>query len=351
VNSHLQNGFIDSLETCKLLFNEHIDSESAGILLRARLQATGRRLGFSDSQREQMALVAAEMASNQVKYAKGRGMIQIWQQPGGMLDLFALDYGPGIADLFHAQRDGFSTGQTLGKGLGSIQRLAIESGIYTRIADSSNSSWHGTAIWARFSPTHKTDTVADVEVGLFSRALSDDRFNGDRIYLAWKGCHKLRWLHLDGLGHGEGAQQATSNLGGHVAYSDNLISLLPTLDRELCGGRGAVAIMAELDWESRQLEIMGVGDMHAHLYQNETLQNISFAPGILGREHKTSTSSSYTLGESCVVETASDGIRRGTPDKSFPGLFQLHPQLIAYVLGNIMGRAADDQSLCIIRMS
>lgn len=345
-----QGTFIDSLETCKLLFNEHIENESAGILLRARLQATGRRLGFSDSQREHMVLVAAEMASNQVKYAQGHGMIQIWQQPGGALDLFALDYGPGIANLSHAQRDGFSSGQTLGKGLGSIHRLADQSAIYTHVAGT-GSAWHGTAVWARFSLAKQTDDGRDVEIGLFSRALSDDRFNGDRIYLARQGRHKLRWLHMDGLGHGEGAQQVTSNLGGHVAHSDSLTTLLPTLDRELCGGRGAVAIMAELDWEARQLEIMGVGDMHAHLYQNEILQNISFAPGILGREHKNPTSSFYPLGPSFVIETASDGIRRGTPDSSFPGLFQLHPQLIAYVLGNIMGRAADDQSLCIVRMS
>lgn len=349
MNTNTIEPFIDSLETCKLLFNEHIESESSGILLRARLQAIGRRLGFSDAQREHMALVAAEMASNQVKYAKGHGMIQIWQQPDGLLDIFALDYGPGISDLSHAQRDGFSTGQTLGKGLGSIFRLSDESGVYTRVAGA-GSAWHGTAVWARFSRTKRKGAAGDVETGLFSRALSDDRFNGDRIYLARNGRHKLRWVHLDGLGHGEGAQQATSNLGGHVAHSDSLTDLLPTLDRELCGGRGAVAIMAELDWEKRRLEIMGVGDMHAHLFQNETLQNISFAPGILGREHKTSTSTFYPLEASFVVETASDGIRRGTPDSSFPGLFQLHPQLIAYVLGNIMGRAADDQSLCVIRM-
>lgn len=349
MNIDTKFSFIDSLETCKLLFNEHIESESAGILLRSRLQATGRRLGFSDSQREHMALVAAEMVSNQVKYAQGRGMIQIWQQPGGALDLFALDYGPGIANLSQAERDGFSTGQTLGKGLGSIRRLSDESGIYSRLAATDN-AWHGTALWARFSLPKRTEALA-VEVGLFSRALSDDRFNGDRIYLAHRGGNKLRWLHLDGLGHGEGAQQATSNLGGHIVHSDSLDDLLPTLDRELSGGRGAVAIMAELDWKAKRLEIMGVGDMHAHLFQNEALQSISFAPGILGREHKTSNASVIPLKAPVVVETASDGIRRGTPDSSFPGLFQQHPQLIAYVLGNIMGRAADDQSLCVIRMS
>ena len=42
----------DSLDTCKLLFSNPIKSEAEGILLRSRLQAAARRMGFNDTQRQ-----------------------------------------------------------------------------------------------------------------------------------------------------------------------------------------------------------------------------------------------------------------------------------------------------------
>ncbi|MDP2829418.1 MAG: SpoIIE family protein phosphatase [Sulfuricellaceae bacterium] len=348
-----QDRLIDGHDSCKLLYNTHIDSDSAGILLRSRLSATARRMGFSDHQREKMELVAAELASNQSKYAGGRGFLQIWQQAES-LDLFALDYGPGIQDLSMAQADGFSTANTLGKGLGSLQRLSDESGIYSRPQNglNSNNGWHGTACWARFNlnklgkpPENKG---AQVEIGLFSRALSDERYNGDHIYLrAEQG--KLRCLHLDGLGHGQEAELASSGLAQHLLLAAPITETLEIIDRELKSRRGAVAILAELDSTTHQIQVAGVGDMHALLSQQDDLQSLLFAPGILGKEHKTPVVSTLPISPKAVFITASDGIRRSGLETTLPGLFLQHPQLAAYVLGNVMGRVVDDQSICVIR--
>lgn len=348
----LQDRLIDGHDSCKLLYNTHIDSDSAGILLRSRLSATARRMGFSDHQREKMELVAAELASNQSKYAGGRGFLQIWQQVEA-LDLFALDYGPGIADLSKARVDGFSTANTLGKGLGSLQRLSDESGIYSRLQNglSSNGGWHGTACWARFR-LNKPDAkngAAQAEIGLFSRALSDERYNGDHIYLK-TGQGKLRCLHLDGLGHGPEAEQASSGLAQHVRFEATIAETLKTLDRELKTRRGAVAILAELEPARQQIQVAGVGDMHALLSQQDRLQSLLFAPGVLGKEHKTPVVSTLATTPGAVFVTASDGIRRSGMESALPGLFLLHPQLAAYVLGNVMGRVVDDQSICVIQV-
>lgn len=350
-----QDQLIDGHASCKLLYNTHIDSDSAGILLRSRLAATARRMGFSDHQREKMELVAAELTSNQAKYAGKRGLLQIWQQPDSTLDLFALDYGPGIEDLSKARADGFSTANTLGKGLGSLKRLSDESGIYTRPQNGlgDNGGWHGTACWARFkldkAPKLLENGGVHVETGLFSRALSDDRYNGDHIYLkTGQGC--LTCLHLDGLGHGEEAEQASSGLAQHIRSGSPILETLAVLDRELRTRRGAVATLTEINFVTQQLQIAGVGDMHAQLRQRELVQGISFAPGILGREHKTPVISSFPVSNKDIFITASDGIRRGALDASLPGLFVHHPQLAAYMIGNVMGRVADDQSVCVIRI-
>ncbi len=351
----------DSLDTCKLLYSNPIQSEAEGILLRSRLQAAARRMGFNDTQRQNMVLVAAEMVSNQIKYAGRRGMLQIWQQPGPVLDIVAVDFGPGITNLGQAAEDGYSTARTLGKGLGSIRRLSHESGIYTMrpTGEGNNAPWHGSVFWSRFCPTdrsmfsaqvtHAPAANPDLKVGLFARALSNDRFIGDRIYLE-RNDQMLRWLHLDGLGHGEFAQQATNDLAGLLFRSAETSQVLNLVDRQLKATRGAVAVLCDLNLNERKVQILGVGDMSAHCFMDGKLQSITFSPGILGKEHKTPQISDLGYEKHCTILTASDGIRRNWKQDSFPGLFNQHPQLIAYVLGNIMGRTTDDQSMCVVHV-
>lgn len=335
----------DSALDCRLLFDGPTRTESSLILLRSKLAAIARRLGINDLKRENMLLVASELVSNNVKHAGGRGLVQVWQQPGGVLDLLSLDYGPGIQNLAQAEVDGYSSSSTLGKGLGAIRRLSDESYIYTQPAAPQIKKWSGTIMLARF---HYRDEIEEIcpgfNFGIFSRSLSDERYNGDRIYLHYKG-RVLRWLHLDGLGHGEEAKAATADLGGYLDGHATPQTVMAMVDRQLVNTRGAVAVTGEIDLAKNQLSMLGVGDMHAHVYSREQIQHIAFAPGILGREHRKADLAESEFGKKNVVVTASDGIRRNWDTENFTGLFNQHPQLIAYALGNIMGRISDDQSI------
>ena len=338
----------DSANDCKLLFNNATQTESSLILLRSKLVAITQRLGVSALKQENMLLVASELVSNNVKHAAGRGMVQLWKQPGGVLDLLSLDFGPGIENLANAEADGYSTVSTLGKGLGAIRRLSDESYIYTQQADLlQQKKWSGTAILARFylDKEHK-ESKSGFKFGLFSRSLSDERYNGDRVYLQRSGKY-LRWLHLDGLGHGKEAQAATADLSGYLTNYESPESILELVDKQLVKTRGAVAITGEIDLAKCNLRLSGIGDMSAHIYDQEQIQHIVFAPGILGREHRSATELQFEFGKKCVIVTASDGIRRNWDNANFVGLFNQHPQLIAYTLGNIMGRISDDQSICV----
>lgn len=331
---------------CKLLFNGPTQTESSLILLRSKLAAIAQRLGINDLKRENMLLVASELVSNNVKHAGGRGMVQVWQQPGGVLDLLSLDYGPGIENLEQAQVDGYSSASTLGKGLGAIRRLSDESYIYTQPASLSQAKkWNGTIIMARFRYQNDAEEICPgFKFGIFSRSLSDERYNGDRIYLRHKG-RVLRWLHLDGLGHGEEAKAATADLGDHLDGYTDPSAVLEMVDRQLVNTRGAVAVTGEIDLAKNQLQLLGVGDMHSHVYSCGQIQHLAFAPGILGREHRKADMFEMEFGKKFVAVTASDGIRRNWDTENFSGLFNQHPQLIAYALGNIMGRISDDQSI------
>jgi anti-sigma regulatory factor (Ser/Thr protein kinase) len=337
---------VDSAKDCKLLHTNATQDESALVLLRSKLFAITNRFGISELKRENILLAAAELATNIIKHAEGRGMIQVWQQPG-VLDILSLDYGAGIDNLALAEEDGFSTANTFGKGLGAVRRLSDELYIYTQGRTAGTATkWSGAVFLARFHLASSQDQILGKGIGIFSRSLSDARHNGDRIYLHKNG-GRLRWLHLDGLGHGEDAQIATSNLAKHVTCNDDIESVLAGVDRQLVLTRGAVAAVCEIDIERHYMQLVGVGDMHAHIYDQDVMQHVSFAPGILGREHRTVIPLRAKLARRSVVITASDGIRRNWDTGNFAGLFNQHPQLIAYTLGNIMGRVSDDQSICV----
>ena len=334
----------------RLALEQSSRGDSGVILIRSKLRAISMRMGFADVVRERMELVCTEMLSNQQKYARGSGLMQIWESslPTPALDLFAIDYGPGIGDLGEAVADGFTTSGTLGHGLGTISRLSDDYGFFS-LPDvhAVERPWHGTAVWARFS-LDRSACLCGCQVGAFLRPYQDAPQNGDCIRVHCRG-KALRWLHLDGLGHGEEAARAVQGVEDLVADDHSLVGGLEAVSRALHGTRGAVGIMGELDPLANEARICGVGDMMAATVGEEGRQNIPFAPGVLGHLHRSFERHDLLLGEQQLVITASDGLRRNWEVAIFAGLWRLHPQMIALFLGNVVGRNNDDKSVFVIR--
>ena len=335
----------------KLLYESAVRDESGLVLLRSRFKAVGRRKGFREVVLEKIELVCNEIVSNQIKHAKGSGMVQIWdnenkEQP--VLDIFALDYGPGIEDLEYAKQDGVTTTGTMGRGLGAIERLSSDSGIYTRPENAQmKDHWHGTAIWSRFAENAKKKS-AKFQHGIYLRALRDDFFNGDDVQVKINDTG-IRWLHMDGLGHGKEAAQAICP-AQHIIDDEesDLSSIAIKLDRSLRSGRGAVAVIGEMDVNNDQLVIAGVGDMNARVICNGELHNIVMAPGVLGSEHRTINTEEIDFPGHAVFISTSDGIRSWNL-KTLPHLWRQHPQMVALVMGQVLGRNNDDKSILVVR--
>ncbi|MCW8830653.1 MAG: ATP-binding protein, partial [Gammaproteobacteria bacterium] len=174
----------------KLLYESAVRDESGLVLLRSRFKAVGRRKGFQEVVLEKIELVCNEIVTNQMKHAKGSGMVQIWDNENPehpVLDIFAMDYGPGIEDLEYAKQDGTTTTGTMGRGLGAIERLSSSSEIYTQVAGGlDKQNWHGTAVWSRFGENSQMRST-DFQYGVYLRALRDDFFNGDEVQVRDSG--------------------------------------------------------------------------------------------------------------------------------------------------------------------
>lgn len=91
-----------------------------------RRWAAEQRFGLVDQTK--IVTAASEIARNAVIYGGG-GMVRLEALSEGVragLRLVFEDHGPGIADIELALRDGYTTGQGLGLGLGGAKRLSNE---------------------------------------------------------------------------------------------------------------------------------------------------------------------------------------------------------------------------------
>ena len=94
-------------------------------------------LGFSLVDQTKVVTAASEIARNTVTYGGGgTARLEIVQdgRRRGLRVVFE-DKGPGIVDVDRALRDGFTTGNGLGLGLGGARRLSNDFVIESRVGE------------------------------------------------------------------------------------------------------------------------------------------------------------------------------------------------------------------------
>jgi len=108
-------------------------SDVAHILIATKKLAAEN--GFSDPEQSLIATAASELATNIVHYAgKGTITIEILNEGRHLgLGIKAEDSGPGIFDMEKALSPDYSTGNSLGLGLPSVQRIMDIFEIYSEL--------------------------------------------------------------------------------------------------------------------------------------------------------------------------------------------------------------------------
>ncbi len=107
--------------------------------VRVAAEEAAARAGLDEQRRAACALVATELATNLLKHATaGEVVVDVVDpavlpegRPGRAVQITALDHGPGIADVAGAFEDGFTTGGSLGAGLGTCRRIADAFGLHS----------------------------------------------------------------------------------------------------------------------------------------------------------------------------------------------------------------------------
>jgi anti-sigma regulatory factor (Ser/Thr protein kinase)/serine/threonine protein phosphatase PrpC len=321
-------------------------------LVQAKRAATVAReyaeaLGFSSADCDEIALVVTELGSNLVRHALG-GTIKLSSiEASGQLGIRveSEDSGPGIADVERALTDGFSTGGSLGFGLGTVNRLMDDLDIYSR----SPSGVHLVSQrWLR--PQRRESRLEDLLFGAATRSCRHLAENGDAfIIMQWERC-ALAGV-IDGLGHGPFAQRASQTARRYVEqhFDQPLDSLFRGVQRACRATRGVVMALARFDLEKKILTVASVGNVEVRLFGSPEHFSLTVRRGVIGLNAPNPVLLEHPWTPTCVLVIHSDGLRTHWNWNEFPELALATPDAIAQRLLHVLGKVEDDATVLVAK--
>ncbi len=287
-------------------------------------------------------LVATELGTNLVKHAMG-GRLLISVSGHGTVQIVAVDNGPGIPDVAASMADGYTTGSSMGAGLGACRRAAAQFDLY--------SAGSGTVVLARVGP-EAAGPDSGVEVGGIITPHPDEYEIGDGYAVAWDD-DRMTIGVVDGLGHGVAAAEARRTALEVLERSPGMDStgLLQGIDAGLRVTRGAAAAIARIDGWTQQVTFAGLGNVTGRLYGPGAGQTLVSRPGILGagqqpRLHRV-VSADWAAPATLVMYT--DGINGRWEAADHPGAERHHPAIMAALIWRDANRGNDDATVVVAR--
>ncbi len=316
--------------------------------VRRRAAIVAEQVGLDRTDRGRVALVVTEVASNLAKHTPGgEVVIQGWTDSGdrAVVDIHALDRGPGMRDVGRCLADGYSTAGSAGTGLGAISRVADQFAIQSE-------SGVGTVVWARIDPrTAGSRGSSPLELGVVGLAVSGEEACGDEWALVSRDGREYL-LVVDGLGHGPHAAEAAREAVAAFrdGTSDEPAGIIAAISEALRGTRGAAVAVARLDARHGKVRFAGVGNIVGALVARATARSAGMVSlnGTAGHVVPRIQEFDYDWPEGSVVLMHSDGLDRRWDLARSPGLASRHPALIAGVLYREHRRERDDATILVV---
>jgi anti-sigma regulatory factor (Ser/Thr protein kinase) len=306
------------------------------------------RLNFDNTAVERIAIVVTEAATNLIKHA-GRGeILLIGSDTSSDLAAVALDRGPGMSDLERCIRDGYSTGGSLGHGLGAIIRLSTATDFHSLPGK-------GTAVFACWTNSgHRDPQVARsrrIRVGAVNVSKPGQEVCGDSWGIEYTQGEAVI-LVADGLGHGYDAKVASKEavriLREYPALSPKM--LLENVHQALRSTRGAAVAVARINTNRGVIDFAGVGNISAQIYSGRgSAQHLVSCNGTAGLQIPRLQEFSYTWPEQGVLVMHSDGLSTNTGFDNYPRLASQEPTLAAGVLYRDFSRGNDDSTVVVVQ--
>jgi anti-sigma regulatory factor (Ser/Thr protein kinase) len=308
-----------------------------------------KQAGLGEADSGKVSIIATELATNILHYAKaGEMMVRAWISPTHKaVDIIALDRGPGMSDLQRCLGDGYSTGGSLGQGLGAARRLSTDFDIYSMPE-------RGTAVYCRVA--EDGGKVAQsrklFEWAAISTPAPGETECGDGWRVAQRGSLAAAAV-ADGLGHGPLAAVA-ANEAMRVFDQEPFAApgaYLETAHQALHSTRGAALAIARVDLERRVLVYAGIGNISGNIIsgdaENRTLPSHN---GTIGVQIRKVQEFEFQLTDNQLLLMHSDGLQGRWNLAEYPGLSRRSVALIAAVLYRDFKRGRDDTTVLAMRL-
>lgn len=322
-----------------------IDEQSAVGRARRTVSALAERLGFPAARVAEIEIAVSELASNLSLHAKDGVLLvrSVHTERDVLVEVAAVDGGPGIADVDLALRDGHSTAGTLGIGLGAIHRLADAYDVFSSVGN-------GTVLVARFRSQRLAASPCDgpgAAAGV-TRALHGEEVCGDGYAVRRSGGRSLLML-CDGAGHGPLAATASQRAVRAFCEVDATDPgvLVGRIDKALVGSRGGAVAVAEVDPQAGTVRFAGVGNVAGAVVADGTKRSMVSLPGIAGYQARTIRVFDYPLPARAAVVLHSDGLHDRWTAEACEGVVTRQPLLLAMVLMRTAGTRLDDASVLV----
>ena len=317
------------------------DVTAAGAVRRAAIKLA-ESLGFGASRTGEVGIVASELASNVHRHGLGGSVgVQVALRGGrGLVQLLAVDRGPGMDNHAISARDGHSTGGTLGVGMGAIDRLSSR-------VDVSSHRGAGTIVVCEIGASDVAGPD-DLDVGGVTRPMTGEVVCGDAI--AGRQVDGINLLMVcDGLGHGplaaDAANQAIDTF--HATEQRSPDRILGELDRRLSGTRGAAIAVIAID--SGALTFAGVGNVAVSMCDTDGRRAMSSQPGIVGHRMPRLRMLEFPFAVDALAIMHSDGVRDRWDLAEVPGLVRRDASVVAACLLRDWADRPDDASVLVAR--
>jgi anti-sigma regulatory factor (Ser/Thr protein kinase) len=304
---------------------------------------------FSQRRVAEIDIIVSELCSNLIKHAgSGELLYRMFEEEGtNCVEMVALDKGHGMADATKMVKDGISTSNTLGHGLGSIQRLSDRFQIYSIVG-------FGTVVYAsvgRRKVKHGDGLPPPEKCQIKCICVPKPREKacGDG-YAIKRNENSVQILLGDGLGHGEFAQQAVESAAEYFrkCTEGDPVDILRGMHEHVRRSRGLVATIAVADMRQGEWKICGVGNISTRILNGIESRNHMSYNGTIGHNiPRTMTSSTYRIEKNQRLIMVSDGLRTRWEITRYPGILRFDNIILASMLYRDFTRSVDDSSVLV----
>jgi anti-sigma regulatory factor (Ser/Thr protein kinase) len=318
---------------------------------RQAAKAMALAMGFDAKVSEEITIVISELASNLVRHAQGGQLTLTPVNNRGRIgiQIESCDRGPGIADVEQAIKDGFSTSESLGYGLGTVNRLMDQFDI-----TSQRGAGAGTAIvCTRWLPIDKPSLgPCPLEFGAATRAYPTMTVNGDAFVIKRWHANALVSV-IDGLGHGQYAHRAAQAARQYVEthFDQPLDAIFRGVGRTCRATRGVVMALVRFDFagDDIRFSFASVGNIEARVLGGPNRQQFIVPRGIVGGNAPSPRVTDHRWNPGTVMVLHSDGVACHWGLADFPDLRRESAATMAPRLLRALAKDNDDATVVVVR--